>query len=253
MRTELKYVVPEACLPALREAVTPFMTGDVHGRGYEGRGYTVRSVYLDTPQLRYYEEKKAGIKVRRKLRVRAYNTVGPDDAVLLEIKRKNEAAVRKVRVPVRLRDLEALFASGDVERYVADDARAREEARYFFYHVYRYRLRPTCLTTYEREAFVGRFDPTLRITFDRNLRGRAYPSWADLTREAGLCYVHPGAFVMEVKFNTRFPGWLRPVLARQEFRHQAFSKYCRCLEACRAQADPPTAVLAQACYRTFRI
>jgi hypothetical protein len=246
MRTELKYLVPEAHLGALRAAVAPFVALDPYERGYEGRGYTVRSIYLDTAGLRYYEEKQAGLKTRLKLRIRAYNTPAGDDPVFLEIKRKDETTVSKDRVPVPFADLEPLFATGDLAACLPADAAVQERARRFFYHVYGYQLRPTSLTVYEREAFAGRFDPTLRITFDRNLRGKAYPSWADLGREAGLAYVHPGCFIVEVKFNTRFPEWLRPVLGRYGLRQQSLSKYGLCLETCRREADSPIAVLARA-------
>jgi hypothetical protein len=148
-------------------------------------------------------------------------------------------------VPVRFADLAALFETGDVAAYVRGTA-AREQARHFFYYVYGYHLRPTSLTVYEREAFVGRFDPTLRITFDRNLRGKGYPSWPDLRSDAGLRHVHPGFFVLEVKFNTWFPAWLRPVLGRYGLRSQSVSKYCLCVETGRGEADSPVAVRARA-------
>lgn len=253
MRTELKYLVAETHLEALRGVLAPFAAGDRHGEGFEGRGYTVRSIYFDTPSLRYYHEKEAGLKQRRKLRVRAYNAPAVEAPVYLEIKRKDEMTVAKDRAPVRYHDLDALLRTGDVAAYVATpDVRRREQARHFLYHFYRHRLQPTCLTVYEREAFEGRFDPTLRITFDRNLRGKAYPSWPDLRADVGLRHVHPGFFIMEVKFDTAFPAWLRPVLGRYGLRPQALSKYCLCLETCRREADSPTVVLAEACSRISR-
>lgn len=249
MRSEYKYLVPHDALPALRARIAPFVSLDPHGRGYEARGYTVRSLYLDTASLRYYHEKKAGVNVRRKLRIRAYNRPEDGQAVFLEIKRKVGSKVAKNRAPVAFEDLVPLFATGDVDRYVRTGARyprALDDARRFFYHVYRYALRPTHLTVYEREAFVGRFDATLRLTFDRALRGGAYPSLGDLYREDGLRPVFPGYFILEVKYDTRFPAWLRPVLGAYDLRHRALSKYCLCAEVHRKQWDNPVAVLAQA-------
>lgn len=247
MRAEHKYLVPIAVLPKLRAAIAPFMVLDKHGRGYEEKGYTVRSIYLDTPSLKYYHEKKAGIKVRRKLRVRAYNESTPDSWIFLEIKRKVQSKVSKNRAPTSFENLEPLFTSGDVDRYVHNHAHypdALDDARRFLYHVYRYGLRPTHITVYEREAFLGRFDGTLRITFDRNLRGGYYLPLDDLYTERGLRYALPGYFILEVKYNTRFPAWLRPVLARYSLRARAISKYCLCAELYEKQRDSKVTVLA---------
>ncbi len=249
MRSEYKYLVPNEALPALRARIAPFVSLDRHGRGFEERGYTVRSLYLDTVSLRYYHEKMAGINVRRKLRVRAYNHHKAGDWVFLEIKRKVGRKVTKNRAPVSYEDLGPLFATGDVDRYIQPDSHypdAHDDARRFFYHVYRYNLRPTHLTVYEREAFLGRFDGTLRVTFDRNLRGGSYPKLGEIYHEAGLRHVFPGHFILEVKYNTRFPAWLRSVLGPYGLRHRALSKYCLCAAVHKKHWDNKVTVLAKA-------
>lgn len=249
MRAEHKYLVPNAALPDLRAAIAPFVELDRHGHGYEERGYTVRSIYLDTASLRYYHEKQAGIKVRRKLRVRAYNQLEDGHPVFLEIKRKVENQVSKNRAPLAFEDLGALFATGDVKRYIrlgGHYAEAVEDARRFFYHVRRYALRPTHTTVYEREAFHGRFDATLRITFDRNLRGASYLPLDALFTDDGLRNAFPGHFILEVKYNTRFPAWLLPMLAKYNLRRRALSKYCICAELNGWHTDHKAAVLAKA-------
>src|SRR5690606_39811574 len=79
--------------------------------------------------------------------------------------------------PVHYADLEALFQSADVEQFIDPTSsfpEAREAARSFFYHVYRLNLRPTNLVVYEREAFMGRFDPTLRKIGRASCRERVW-------------------------------------------------------------------------------
>lgn len=248
MRAELKYLVPKDSLETLRAQIAPFVALDRHGKGFENQGYTVRSVYFDTISLRYYHEKKSGINVRRKLRIRAYNSYQQGDRAFLEIKRKIGSKVRKNRAPVRVDDLKALFSTGDIDQYVEPRAgfrEAREDARRFFFHIYRYNLHPTHLTVYEREAFVGRFDHTLRITFDRHLRGGAYPRLDDVYQETGLKQVFPDHFILEIKYNTRFPGWLQTVLGKYGLRHRSISKYCLCAEVHKKHWDDPVSVIAQ--------
>lgn len=247
MRVELKYLVPTDHLDRLREALRPFLELDPHAAAFAGHGYTVRSVYLDTPTLRFYQEKEAGIKHRQKLRVRGYNTVSAESRVALEIKNKNGARVWKDRAWLPRWQLDEFVAAGRVDdAFPAEHAgeHDRDSAARFLYFVHRFGLRPTVLTVYEREAFFGRFDPGLRITFDRHLRGAICPSWSDLGRDDGLAYVRPDAFVLEVKYNHTFPGWLRPILADLEVRHQSFSKYCHCLDASRPRWNHDVDVLA---------
>lgn len=231
MRAELKYIVPNALLPALREALTPFVELDRHGVGYEERGYTVRSIYLDSPSLRYYHEKQQHLQHRKKLRIRGYNAPRDGTVVFLEIKRKMDDAIGKDRARVRYDGLAAMLASGAYDpreaRCGVDDAVA---GRQFLYHVYQDRLGPVNLVVYEREAFQGLFDPTLRITLDRNLRGALHPGLDGLFREDGFVDALPGSFIMEIKYDTRFPAWMRPVIARFGLLQRAASKYCLCLD-----------------------
>jgi VTC domain len=249
MRSEYKYLVPNDVLAELRAQLAPFMVVDRHGRDLEEKGYTVRSLYFDTASLKYYHEKKAGINERKKLRIRAYNDLRGDSQLFLEIKRKVGRKVRKNRAPVQYENLLPLFVTGDVDRFVQSSSRypdAKDDARRFFYHLLRYNLRPTHLTSYEREAFLGRFDATLRITFDRNLRGGSYLSLTDIFRESELLHVFSDHFILEVKYNTRFPGWLRHLLAQYDLRNRALSKYCMCTAIHKKQHDNKRTVLANA-------
>ena len=109
-----------------------------------------------------------------------------DAPVFLEIKRKDNMAVSKNRAPVLYRDVRDLLNSGDIENYVLTNngfMKAEEDARRFLYHMYRYALCPITLICYEREAFFGKLDPSMRITFDKNLRSSPYPSLDDLFKE----------------------------------------------------------------------
>lgn len=247
MRAELKYLVPIEILPDLRAQIAPFVYLDKHGRGYEEQGYTIRSIYLDTPKLTYYHEKQAHLQNRKKLRIRGYNRPKERDIIFLEIKRKFTNSIAKNRAPVLFENLPDLFRTGDIEQYVDPTHSfpgAREDACRFFYHVYCHNLRAANLVVYEREAFMGKYDPTLRITFDRNLRGSVYPHLEHLYSEEGFRHAFPEHFVLEVKYTTHFPGWLRPVIGRYGLIQRAVSKYCIVLDLFDAGNDGKVEVLA---------
>jgi hypothetical protein len=231
-RYEFKYLVPVALLQDLRQAIAPFVDLDRYTRKDSG-DYTIHTIYFDTSSLDYYREKVAGIEIRKKVRVRAYNEPRRDAPVFLEIKRKKNLFIAKNRARLLYRYLDRLFLSGDVERYVGPSAVAcpdREDARRFFYHIYRYSLRPIVLIHYEREAFFRKFDPSVRITLDKHLRSSPFPTLADLFAEDHDRPSLSEHFVLEVKFYKGIPDWLKDILGYFDLKREAISKYCLCLE-----------------------
>lgn len=231
-RLEYKYKVPNSHLSALREQLDAFMVRDQHVLEDTGQ-YTIRSIYMDTYALDYYYQKESGIQHRRKLRIRAYNELCADAWAFLEIKRKDNMAIAKTRAPFRFADVDALFASGNIERYIeASHAQALADARAFFFHMHRYALKPTVLISYEREAFFGCADPALRITLDKNLRSTPFPHIDELYSEKRMRFSLAGYFILEVKFyKGSTPGWLKSFLERHRLERMALSKYAISLES----------------------
>jgi hypothetical protein len=234
LRYEYKYLVPLDELTAVRMATMPFVKLDEHGEVQRGQ-YTVRSIYFDTLHLENYVEKVEGIRDRRKLRIRGYDREGPDTRVVLEIKRREGLPLAKHRAPVLYRDLAALLTTGDINRYVPLSSRmpnARIDARRFLYHMHRSGMRPVINVVYEREAFVGRFDPGVRVTFDKNLRSTLFPRIDGLFDDSETRFVFRSHFIMEVKFfGTVMPVWARSLIQRMDRRWQALSKYALCLQS----------------------
>ncbi len=240
-RHELKYLVPVRLQASLRRRLEPFLSLDSHARHHRDNTYTIHSIYLDTPGLDYYYEKDAGLWRRLKLRVRGYDEGGDEATVFLEIKRKAGDLGTKDRAPIRFRDLPAVLASGDAGRYLLGEVRSgkgADSACHFLYHVHRYSLRPAVLVRYDREAYFETEDPSVRLTFDKNLRGAAHPHLRDLYADIPVQPSLPGCFVLEVKFGTRFPEWLWPVMEEFRLERQSVSKYCTCVDDCRVLDRP---------------
>lgn len=254
MRDELKYVLPIEELPRLRHAIEPFVRLDEYGKPYRETGYTVRSIYLDSSSMRFYHEKIGHLQHRQKVRVRGYNDA--TSTVYLEVKRKSNAAVWKDRAAICYGDLHELFRTGLYEDIAGTTSELAAVARRVCYHLYKDDLRPTSLVVYEREAFQGRFDDTFRITLDKNIRSAMYPDLDALFSDDGLVEALPGRVIMEVKFSTRLPAWMRQILAEFGLMQRAASKYCLCIDSFERRVDTKTAVLASAasastCTRTF--
>lgn len=226
-RLEYKYIVPKSQLPALRAALAPYVCYDKFCSQRPGHEYTVRSIYYDNRRMACYFEKADGFRLKKKLRIRGYDQPEPDSLVFLEIKRKQEDFISKSRCPVRwdrLGDVFACYQRGSILPWEPGSQEAEAGSR-FLYNYYRRRMLPTVLVAYEREAFFSRFDPLLRLTFDRNIRSRIYPELGSLYDDREMKFLIPGHFIFEVKFYLRLPLWVRQIVRRFDLVRLAFSKY----------------------------
>ncbi len=227
-RYELKYFVSLAEADAVRTMIAPFVRPDDFAASRPGYAYTVRSIYYDTPDLRFYFEKDAGLKVRKKLRLRTYNGLGADSVASLEIKRKYGAMIRKERVILPLDcGTQVLVQRRPALVPMQLSTASRYSLERFLVLMESLRLRATVLITYEREAYVGRDDPRVRVTFDKDVRSLPRPEIRDLHANQGFRRLTDRRHVLELKFDGAMPPWLRPVTAKLDRSYRPISKYCR--------------------------
>lgn len=233
MRKEYKYFVPNHLLDNLRRDIAPFVELDNFAFNRDRKEYTVRSIYFDTMDMEYYREKIEGLMLRKKIRIRGYNEVISNKLIFLEIKNKYESFNYKNRTPLLYSELEELFKTGKVEDYIISGKRSRKtisDGKHFFFWMIKKNLRPTVLVVYDREAFFGKFNDALRITFDKNLRFMAYPKLNNLYSQ-NLQPAFKDHFILEVKFDKGFAYWLQEILTRYRLTRRALSKYTICLDA----------------------
>ena len=108
-RHELKYLINEGEHAALACRMAPVFKLDKHARA---GGYTIRSLYFDDYCNSAYEEKDAGILMRKKYRVRIYN--GSDKVIKLERKKKYGSWIYKEDAPLTRGEFEQILA-GDYD------------------------------------------------------------------------------------------------------------------------------------------
>ncbi|MBR0171880.1 MAG: polyphosphate polymerase domain-containing protein [Lachnospiraceae bacterium] len=158
-RRELKYIMTEADAIRREQRLARVIGRDEND---SGRGYTVRSLYFDTPYDRDYADKAEGLLNRRKIRLRTYDNSGK---IRLELKEKSTNTQRKRAVIVSRAEADALCAG----RY--EVLLEREEALCAELYAVMTKLayRPKCVVEYDRRAFAEPCND-IRITFDRNIR-----------------------------------------------------------------------------------
>jgi SPX domain protein involved in polyphosphate accumulation len=227
-RYELKYVIHASTYRALVDDLLNFMVPDPYG---DADGfYRVTSLYYDSPDYQCYRSKVEGLKYRRKLRLRIYPGQNIDKVThgFAEIKQRMNRTVQKRRLTLPLADANAL-CDGVFDPLALDDM-DQATAGEILYMVRAANLRPACIVSYRRQAFMGgRYEAGMRLTFDMQLQGRVHALEVNAPARNHY-FMPPDWFIMEVKVNERIPDWMVSVLAKHECETQRVSKYCAALK-----------------------
>lgn len=232
-RYEYKYLVPNELIDNIRNDIVLFMELDSFAKKHSNGQYTVRSIYFDSPEFECYKEKRDGVKIRNKYRIRGYDNQSDKSITFLEIKHKDTNCISKSRAPLYFATLAKSLYSRRIDHYVlsfSGNGVEKKDAHKFLYYYYLKKLHPAILVIYDREAFLGKFDSSLRVTFDKNLRSVIYPSLKQLYSEEGAKKTVKNHFILEIKFFGNLPAWIKALVTKYSLDRRALSKYTMSLE-----------------------
>ncbi|MFM9963378.1 MAG: VTC domain-containing protein [Planctomycetaceae bacterium] len=235
-RFELKYLLPERLAQAVCAAAAPFVQPDEHAAAHPREGYPVCSLYLDSPGLTLFRQTVDGWESRFKLRIRLYDSQ-PDSPVFCEIKRRRNQIIVKQRVSAP-RDLVEQALAGQVRPLPASiSPPLTDDAGAIWDEFWRLRdeLHADGMTyvVYRREAYVGKQDDSVRVTFDRQLRGTPYRPGERLHVPTTGTAPPISGVVLELKFNERFPAWMHQLVQQFGLERCSVPKYIKCVRSCR--------------------
>lgn len=215
LREEKKFLISVADFLALSHKVEQVMTSDPHNGTH---GYTIRSLYFDTPFDDDYYEKQAGVELRRKVRLRCYDP--NDNTAKLELKQKQGAQQLKRSLEISRDHAERLIA-GDYTPLLAYDEPFAAE----MYGLMRSRCyRPKTIVEYNRKAFIGK-ENKIRITFDNKIVSTE-SSFALFDPHLNMNPVlDPYDVVLEVKFNGFLLGYMKELINAADRSELSVSKY----------------------------
>ncbi|AZN39577.1 polyphosphate polymerase domain-containing protein [Paenibacillus albus] len=222
LRNEYKYYIHLHEYMTLRHRLTKIMNMDEYS--IDGEGYGIRSLYFDGYQNHSLYDKNNGVFKRDKYRIRIYN--GQDDRITLERKSKYGDYIAKEGAALSRKEYEALLV-GDAQCLKDKDNLLCNE----FYHAVTNRaFRPTVIVDYTREAYVYPHG-NVRVTFDK--RVSAGVNTIDLFDDnLALEEAISGPItVMEVKFDSYLPDFVRKVVQPDHYVRSAISKYVICRES----------------------
>jgi len=218
--------------------IQPFMKLDPHVKN--NYDYEVRSLYFDSNFHHSFLEKKDGIAIRRKVRIRYYpNFMKSDEKfVFIEIKKKINENVAKSRVYVPLESSINILDGNHNEAklfYRKSSAQDKNTLKEIWFLNKRYNLKPACIVTYKRQPFLSKIEKTFRLTFDTNVMVRNYN--LDLHFGGGSKFIVPRVIcIMEVKFNNIVPNWAIKIIQKNNCLQYKISKFANGLEKTRTFA-----------------
>lgn len=211
-RVEKKYLLDEEKHRQLMERLEPYMQLDEYGL------HTICNIYYDTEQFDLIRRSIEKPPYKEKLRLRSYGVPEADSKVFLEIKKKYKGVVYKRRISMTLQEAED-YLEGRAP--LPSDGQIEREVDYF---VRFYQPKAKMYIAYDREAYFGKEDASLRITFDQNIRSRE----EDIVLEggdAGKLLLEKGCRLMEIKTGGALPMWLANILSELAIYPTSFSKY----------------------------
>jgi hypothetical protein len=215
MREEKKFLISVAEYLKTAGRLEKVMLQDSHNGMH---GYMIRSLYFDTAYDTDFFEKQAGVELRRKVRLRCYDT--NQAYAMLELKQKQgtQQMKRSLRVTredaIRLINCDYSPLLGYEEPFAAE-----------MYSLMQSRLyRPKTIVQYNRKAFIAK-ENRIRVTFDNRIVSTE--SCYDLFSDKLLMnpVLDPYDVVMEVKYNGFLLSYIRSLINTVDKSELSVSKY----------------------------
>ncbi len=207
---EVKFLLTEEQVREVIARVTGKLALDAYADPAMGNAYCTTSIYTDTPNFDVFYRTQG--YNRDKFRVRRYGLNGP---VFVERKSKNGDKVRKHRAPINANEVSDLAALSLTSEWAGE---------WFHSQLIQKQLKPVCRVAYERVAYLGTADGgTVRLTFDRNVRGVVATEWA--IEQVGEGAPLLDRVVCEFKFRVAMPALFKGIVVDLGLTPTPVSKY----------------------------
>lgn len=181
-------------------------------------GYIVRSLYFDTPYDSDYFEKQAGIELRRKIRLRIYDTKA--NFAMLEMKQKQGSQQLKRSLKITKEDANKIIKCDFSPLLKYSDPFASEMYAFMQTRCYR----PCTIVQYNRKAFIAK-ENRIRITFDSNVVSTesCFDLFSDKLNMSPV--LDPYDVILEVKYNGFILSYIKELLSNIDKSELSISKF----------------------------
>lgn len=217
-RYEIKYLISQIQKDRIIEIINKYMSIDQYAKT------NIRNIYFDTPNYQIIRNSIEKPQYKEKLRIRSYTKPYNDTPIFIELKKKYDGVVYKRRLALPFDVTKEWLLEN---KKLDNPSQIINEIDYFI--SYYKNLSPSLFLSYDREAYYGIDDKTLRITFDSNIIARDENLNLD-SDIYGTNILPDKKILMEIKCNGGMPLWLTTILSQEKIYKQSFSKYGKAYE-----------------------
>ncbi|MDA3731018.1 polyphosphate polymerase domain-containing protein [Niameybacter massiliensis] len=211
-RYEKKYVLSRDTFESFQDRIKDYMKVDGYGL------IKICNVYYDTKNYDLIQRSLNKPIYKEKLRLRSYGIPSEHDYIFIEIKKKVNGIVYKRRVSLTMQEARNYLEYGIKPQFESQILREID------YLIQYYKPVKKMYIAYDRFAMAGKNDESIRITFDQNIRSRAFN--LDLAKgDDGDLLFENEEVLMEIKMAGAYPMWLVKILSEFQLYPVSFSKY----------------------------
>ncbi len=215
-RNELKYYISNLEYHAMVNKLVHVLKPDSFSKPREG--YFIRSLYFDSFDDECLYEKQSGDMFRAKYRMRIYDLA--TKSVKFEIKNKANNQIYKETATISKESAYKIIDGDYGELLTYNNPILNKIYKKFTEKQYK----PKVIIDYTRDAFMFDFF-NLRITFDKDLHScnTDYDIFSDNLHTIPV--ILEGKQIMEIKYETALPEYIRRTLQLDACERMAISKY----------------------------
>lgn len=212
-RKEIKYILTAQQHDDLLKALEGRMRPDKYGLT------TICNIYFDTPNYQLIRESIEKPKYKEKLRLRTYGIPDDSSPAFVELKKKYLGIVYKRRETLPYKE-----AMDFLVRRLRPSKWGQKFKEIDWVLDHYEGLEPAVALFYERIAYEGVEDPSLRLTLDTNIRFRTWD--VDLAHgDEGDCIMDGEHYILEIKILNAMPLWLTGIFDKLKIYPASYSKY----------------------------
>jgi SPX domain protein involved in polyphosphate accumulation len=230
-RYELKYQIPYRLVDPISKFVSAYCDMDYYSQISSDGFYRINSLYLDSPQLSFFENKENLLPHRMNMRIRSYGDQ-PEKPYYFECKEKKFDFVKKRRAKVMTDSIQSVIEGTNSPDEV--DQGSLKNLNHFLNIVSLYNAVPQVLTQYRRRAFLSNCEDYVRVTFDIDMKCKSeseyniWPNQRDMYNYDVADIFdsdYESLAVLELKCESRLPMWFLDLIRLFELERGSFSKY----------------------------
>jgi len=218
-RHEYKYICNAIWDRILQSRVEGLLQNDKHA-GEDGM-YRIRSLYFDDDYNTCYYENEDGTEPRAKFRIRIYNE--DSSYIVLEKKEKFHGMTHKESCRISEELCKTLMQGEYPDLSNLQDAKCK----YLLLQMQVRNLKPVQIVEYERMPFVEP-NGNVRVTFDRRICSSDFVEGFLEKQIAMRSVMEDGKGLMEVKWDSHLPDYIRKSLELDSLKWSTFSKFYIC-------------------------